>query len=84
MGSYWVNLTLQLPIFIFLFPGPDFVGFFICSNIYTLVNVRLDELEGFSVGLERYVIELSNFRAREQHLEKLPRSDWSHIDHREE
>ena len=56
------------PFFVLFFPVPDFIVFFVCRNTDILVEIRLDELKGFSAGLEEDVIELRNSRASAQHL----------------
>ena len=60
VGSYWVTLSLQIPLLIILFPGLEFIGVFICSNTDLLIEIFLDELEGFYTGLYKDVIELSD------------------------
>ena len=56
LGSSWVNFFFQIPLFILLFPGLDFIGCFICINTDLLVVISLDKIEGFSAELEEDVI----------------------------
>ena len=72
------NLVSPASDFSFFFLGLDFIGFFTCE-VDLLVEIRLDELESFSVGLEKDDVDFRNRRSRAQRLKQLPRSDWSHI-----
>ena len=76
-------MTLQLPIFLFFFPGLDSIGEFICEADF-LVEICLDKLESFPAGLGKYAVELCDRRVCAQSLEHLPISDCSHINHRGE
>ena len=77
--SYWVTLTLQLPLVVVLFPGIDFLGFFICKADL-LVEIFLEQFESFPVGLENDVIKFRDRCVRAQSLERLPHSDRANID----
>ena len=56
------------------------MGVFICDTDL-LVEIHLDEHEGFPSGLEKDVVALRDFRACVKRLEQLPRSYQSHIYH---
>ena len=77
------NLSYPDSTLNFLFPGLDLIGFFICDT-HLLVEICLNELEGFPDGIEKDVIEFCDHRAHSQRLEQLPRSDWSHINRQRE
>ena len=62
------------------FPGLEFFGVFICGADL-LVKICLDELKRFPAGLEEDVVKFCDQRVRSQRLERLPRSDCSHINH---
>ena len=74
------NLDSPASAYSFFFPGLYFFGFFIYeADIF--VEICLVELENFPAGLEEDFVKFHDLRARAQHLEHPPRSDWSHIDH---
>ena len=76
-------MTLQLPLFIFFFPGLDFIGVLICDTDL-LVEIRLNELKSFPSGLEKDFVEFRDRRAHAQLIENLPHSDQSCINHQGE
>ena len=75
------NLASPASDLCFFFPGLDFIRVLICEADL-LVEIRLDELESFSAGLEKDVIEFRDGCACAYPLGEHLWSDWPHINHK--